>query len=97
MGEYLTEQLLNHGSSNRQQVEMVIITNNINDVNRLKNELMRVAGVSDVKFSRWDAGRATLAIRYSGAPQTLYNRLSEASDFYLEAVEITYNTVTVRI
>lgn len=97
MGQYLTEQLLNHGSTNRQQVEMVVITNNINDVNRLKNELMQTAGVSDVKFSRWDAGRATLAVSYSGAPETLYSRLSAVSAFFIEAVEITYDTLTVRI
>ena len=97
MGRYLTEQLLNHGSSDRQQVEMIVLANNINDVNTLKNELARIAGVNDVKFSRWDNGRATLAIRYSGAPQTLYNRLCEQSDLMIEVVEITYNTLTVRI
>lgn len=97
MGRYLTEQLLNHGSSARQQIEMVVLTTNINDVNALKNELAQIAGVKDVKFSRWDAGRATLTIRFSGAPQTLYDRLSESSAYAVDAVEITYNTLTVRI
>ncbi len=97
MGRYLTQQLLDHGSGNRQQIEMIVLAANIQDVNTLKNELMHVAGVNDVKFSRWDAGRAALAIRYSGAPQTLYNRLCEQSDMMIEAVEITYNTLTVRI
>lgn len=97
MGRYLSQQLLNHGSSNRQQIEMIVLTNNINDVNILKTELMQIAGVNDVKFSRWETGRATLAIRCSGAPQTLYNRLREQSNMVVEAVEITYNTLTVRI
>lgn len=97
IGQYMADRLLDRGSTNRQQVEMVVITNNINDVNRLKNELMQTAGVSDVKFSRWDAGRATLAVSYSGAPETLYSRLSAVSAFFIEAVEITYDTLTVRI
>ena len=97
MGRYLSEQLLGYGSGSHQQIEMIVLAADIDQVNALKSELMRLSGVTDVKFTRWETGRATLAIRYSGAPETLFSRLSQTSDYTLEAVEITYNTLTVRI
>ncbi|WP_304118231.1 hypothetical protein [Phascolarctobacterium succinatutens] len=95
MGDYLVEQVLNMYSSNRQQLEMTVIANGINDINTVKLGLNGIPGVKNVTFNNYSGGRGVLGIQYSGSPQTLFAHLQNNVDLNLELQESTFNTITV--
>lgn len=97
MGDYLVEQVLNTYSGNRQQVEMTVIANGINDINAVKLALNGVPGVKNVTFNNYSNGHGVLVIQYSGAPQTLFAHLQNNVDLNLELQESTFNTLTVMV
>lgn len=97
MGDYLIEKLLNRASGNQQFVELVVIANDINTMNRLKMVLGSVAGVKNVNFNNYANGKGIMSVQYSGAPQTLFSKLQAEADFNLELREATYNTLTVQV
>lgn len=82
-------------SSNRQQLEMTVIANGINDINTVKLGLNGIPGVKNVTFNNYSGGRGVLGIQYSGSPQTLFAHLQNNVDLNLELQESTFNTITV--
>lgn len=97
MGDYLVEQVLNMYSGNKQQVELTVIANGINDINKVKMALNGVPGVKSVNFNNYSNGRGVLSVQYSGSPQTLFTHLQNNIDVNLTLKESTFNTLTVAV
>lgn len=97
MGDYLVEQVLNMYSGNKQQVELTVIANGINDINKVKIALNGVPGVKNVNFNNYSNGRGVLSVQYSGSPQTLFAHLQNNVEVNLTLKESTFNTLTVAV
>lgn len=97
MGDYLVEQLLNMGSSNKQLLEIVVMANDQDVINNIKKSLSNIQGVKSVNFNKYINGRGVISVQYSGPPQSLFNKLQAEVDFNIELYEVTYNTLTVKV
>lgn len=97
MGDYLVEQLLNMGSSNKQLLEIVVMAKDQDVINNIKKSLSNIQGVKSVNFNKYINGRGVISVQYSGAPQSLFNKLQAEVDFNIELCEVTYNTLTVKV
>ena len=83
--------------TNRQDVKVIVYGGDFTKINRVQHALDNVPGVKNVNLAEYAGGKATFAVMYGGAPQTLWNEIENAADADLELVEIAYNTVTIRV
>lgn len=97
MGEYMVQQLLERYSGNRQQLELTLLANSLQEINAVKQALASLQGVKNVTFNNYNNGRGVISLQYSGAPQTLFARLQQNMDYNLQLEESTFNTLTIAV
>ncbi len=97
MGEYMVQQLLERYSGNRQQLELTVLANSLQEINAVKQVLASLQGVKNVTFNNYNNGRGVISLQYSGAPQTLFARLQQNMDYNLQLEESTFNTLTIAV
>lgn len=97
MGEYMVQQLLDRYSGNRQQLELTVLANSLQEINTVKQALASLQGVKNVTFNNYNNGRGVISLQYSGAPQTLFARLQQNMDYNLQLEESTFNTLTIAV
>lgn len=97
MGEYMVQQLLERYSGNRQQLELTLLANSLQEINAVKQALASLQGVKNVTFNNYNNGRGVISLQYSGAPQTLLARLQQNMDYNLQLEESTFNTLTIAV
>ena len=95
MGEYMVQQLLDRYSGNRQQLELTLLANSLQEINAVKQALASLQGVKNVTFNNYNNGRGVISLQYSGAPQTLFALLQQNMDYNLQLEESTFNTLTI--
>ena len=95
MGEYMVQQLLDRYSGNRQQLELTLLANSLQEINTVKQALASLQGVKNVTFNNYNNGRGVISLQYSGAPQTLFALLQQNMDYNLQLEESTFNTLTI--
>ena len=95
MGEYMVQQLLDRYSGNRQQLELTVLANSLQEINTVKQALASLQGVKNVTFNNYNNGRGVISLQYSGAPQTLFALLQQNMDYNLQLEESTFNTLTI--
>lgn len=96
MGEYFVGQITGM-YTNRQDVKIVAYGADFSKINQVQTAAGAVHGVRGVNLATYSGGKAIFNVMYSGSPQTLWNELQRASSADLELVEISYNTVTIRV
>ncbi len=97
MGEYMVQQLLDRYSGNRQQLELTVLANSLQEINAVKQALTSLQGVKNVTFNNYNNGRGVISLQYSGAPQTLFARLQQNMNYDLQLEESTFNTLTIAV
>lgn len=97
MGEYMVQQLLERYSGNKQQLELTVLANSLQEINAVKQALASLQGVKNVTFNNYNNGRGVISLQYSGAPQTLFARLQQNMDYDLQLEESTFNTLTIAV
>lgn len=97
MGEYMVQQLLERYSCNRQQLELTVLANSLQEINAVKQALTSLQGVKNVTFNNYNNGRGVISLQYSGAPQTLFARLQQNMNYDLQLEESTFNTLTIAV
>ena len=95
LGDYIVEKLLDYGSSNNQNIEIIVNASDFNRVNAISNALKSIRGVENAMVTNYNAGMATISLKYSGTPQTLFNQLNQALTFNINLQQFTYNTLTI--
>lgn len=97
IGNYFVDEILKYGSSNRQNLELVVMSSDFNKINMVQSALKNVRGVKNVQMKNYTSGKGIFEIQYSGAPQTLYRDLAAAVDASMSLISTAYNTLTVRV
>ena len=77
MGDYIVEKLLNYGSSTNQNLEMIVSTVDFNKINAINSAVQTIRGVESSMVTDYNNGKATISVKYSGTPQTLFNQLNQ--------------------
>lgn len=95
MGDYIVEKLLNYGSSTRQNLEVVIAASDFNKINAINSAMQKIRGVESSMVTDYNNGKATLSVKYSGTPQTLFNQLNQAVNFNINLQSLSYNTLNI--
>lgn len=95
MGDYIVEKLMAMGSSNNQNLEVLVASSDFNKISKINNLLKNVQGVNSSSITDYVNGRATINVKYSGTPQTLFNKISEMADFTVAIKSISYNTLSI--
>lgn len=95
MGDYIVEKLLNYGSSTRQNLEVIVAVTDFNKVNAINSAIQKIRGVESSMVTDYNNGKATLAVKYSGNPQTLFNQLNQAVNFNINLQSLSYNTLNI--
>ena len=95
MGEYFVEQLLNLGSSNRQQLELIVYASDFSKINKLQSALEQITG--NFNLSNYEGGRALFTLNYGGTPQALFNELQSVTDADLTLQSISYSQLTIGV
>ena len=96
IGEYFVGQITGM-YTNRQDVKVIVYGGDFNKINRVQRALNDIHGVKNCNLAEYARGKATFAVMYGGAPQTLWNEIETNADADLELIEIAYNTVTIRV
>ncbi len=97
MGEYMVQQLLERYSGNRQMLELTVCAASLQEINAVKQTLASLQGVKNVTFNNYSNGRGVISLQYSGAPQTLFARLQQNTNYSLQMEESTFNTLTITV
>ncbi len=95
MGDFIVEKLLSYGSSNNQNMEIIANVSDFSKANAINNSLQSIRGVDSSMINNYNAGTATISVKYSGTPQNLFNLLHQAVGFDITLVQFTYNTLTI--
>lgn len=95
MGDYIVEKLLNYGSSTNQNLEMIVSTVDFNKINAINSAVQTIRGVESSMVTDYNNGKATISVKYSGTPQTLFNQLNQAVNFNINLQSFTYNTLNI--
>lgn len=95
MGDYIVEKLLNYGSSTRQNLEVVVAATDFNKINAINSAVQKIRGVESSMVTDYNNGKATLSVKFSGTPQTLFNQLNQAVNFNINLQSFTYNTLNI--
>lgn len=95
MGDYIVEKLLNYGSSARQNLEVIVAASDFNKVNAINSAMQKIRGVESSMVTDYVGGKATLSVKYSGTPQTLFNQLNQAVNFNINLQSLSYNTLNI--
>ena len=95
MGEYFVEQLLNLGSGNRQQIELVVFGAGFSKINEVQSALAQAVG--NFNLSSYEGGRALFTVQYGGTPQNLFDEIQANTDADLELQSISYSRLTISV
>lgn len=95
MGDYIVEKLLNYGSSTRQNLEVVVTATDFNKINAINSAIQKIRGVESSMVTDYNNGKATLSVKFSGTPQTLFNQLNQAVNFNINMQSLSYNTLSI--
>lgn len=95
MGDYIVEKLLNYGSSTRQNLEVVVAATDFNKINAINSAIQKIRGVESSMVTDYNNGKATLSVKFSGTPQTLFNQLNQAVNFNINMQSLSYNTLSI--
>ena len=95
MGDYIVEKLLNYGSSTRQNLEVVVAATDFNKINAINSAIQKIRGVESSMVTDYNNGKATLSVKFSGTPQSLFNQLNQAVNFNINLQSFTYNTLNI--
>ena len=95
MGDYIVEKLLNYGSSTRQNLEVVVAASDFNKINVINSAMQKIRGVESSMVTDYNNGKATLSVKYSGTPQSLFNQLNQAVNFNINLQSLSYNTLNI--
>lgn len=95
MGDYIVEKLLNYGSSTRQNLEVVVAATDFNKINAINSAIQKIRGVESSMVTDYNNGKATLSVKFSGTPQTLFNQLNQAVNFNISMQSLSYNTLSI--
>ena len=96
MGEYFVAQITSLYLS-RQDVKVIVYGSDFSKIKRVQTTIERVPGVKGSNLAEYGGGKGVYSVKYNGAPQTLWERMQDVTSDNLDLVEITYNTVTVRV
>ena len=88
---------MKYGSSNRQNMELIVISSDFSKINKVQAVLKNIRGVKNVQMKNYSSGKCIFEIQYSGAPQTLYRDLASSVDAALNLISTSYNTLTVGV
>lgn len=95
LGEYFLDKLMENGSGNRQGMEVVVLGNSVAKVSVVQSAMTRVSKIKNIQMSSYSQGKGVFSVQYSGAPQTLFREIQEATDADLEMKNASYNTLTI--
>lgn len=95
VGQYLSEQVLNLYSGNKQMFELTVMSANFAAINKVKAALNSIRGVKNVNFDKYTNGVAVITMQYGGSPQALYKQLEEYADCRMEMRQSSFNTLTI--
>lgn len=95
LGEYFYGKLIERGSGNRQELEVIVLGNSINKVNYIQSALNRIDRVKNARLSSYSQGKGVFALQYPGSPHKLFKEIQEVTDADIDLREATYNTLTL--
>ena len=74
---------------------MIVSTVDFNKINAINSAVQTIRGVESSMVTDYNNGKATISVKYSGTPQTLFNQLNQAVNFNINLQSFTYNTLNI--
>ncbi|MBR2216271.1 MAG: hypothetical protein IJ849_11040 [Selenomonadaceae bacterium] len=96
MGEYFVAQITSLYLS-RQDVKVIVYGSDFTKIKRVQTTIENVPGVKGCNLAEYAGGKGVYSVMYGGAPQALWEKMQTVTSDNLDLVEVTYNTITVRV